>query len=123
MIALALLELNGNAATPPPAFEPSSLLVAPVTPNQWLQDHPIPTVANRNYKQWLQDLDLTSAQRATVERNLVKVEDWWQAQPDAAIDTVQRTAIMMGLPVSLLKGNFNDTNLVKVLTVAVTMCC
>eukprot|EP00435_Cladocopium_sp_Y103_P002415 s4600_g1.t1 len=52
-----------------------------------------------------------------------KVDDWWQSQPDAAIDTVQRTALMMGIPVSLLKGNFNDTNLVKVLTVAVTMSC
>eukprot|EP00435_Cladocopium_sp_Y103_P046680 s1344_g13.t1 len=115
--------LQGNAATPPPAFEPSSLLVAPVNPNQWLQDHPISSLANRNYKQWLNDLDLTPSQRATVERNLVKVDDWWQAQPDAAIDTVQRTAIMMGIPVSLFKGNFNDTNLVKILTVAVTMSC
>eukprot|EP00435_Cladocopium_sp_Y103_P067928 s521_g30.t1 len=64
-----------------------------------------------------------SAQRSTVERNLAKVDDWWQAQPDSAIDTVQRTALMMGLPASILKGNFNDTNLVKVLTVAVTMSC
>eukprot|EP00435_Cladocopium_sp_Y103_P008129 s5754_g2.t1 len=115
--------LQGNAATPPPAFEPSSLLVAPVTTNAWLLDHPITSLAVRTFKQWLNDLDLNPSQRSTVERNLAKVEDWWQAQPDSAIDTVQRTAIMMGLPVSILKGNFNDTNLVKVLTVAVTMSC
>eukprot|EP00435_Cladocopium_sp_Y103_P021930 s730_g5.t1 len=113
----------GNAATPPPAFEPSSLLVAPVTTNALLLDHPISSLAIRTFKQWLNDLDLNPSQRSTVERNLAKVEDWWQAQPDSAIDTVQRTALMMGLPVSILKGNFNDTNLVKVLTVAVTMSC
>eukprot|EP00435_Cladocopium_sp_Y103_P025068 s750_g6.t1 len=115
--------LQGNAATPPPAFEPSSLLVAPVTTNAWLLDHPITSLAVRTFKQWLNDLDLNPSQRSTVERNLAKVEDWWGAQPDSAIDTVQRTALMMGLPVSILKGNFNDTNLVKVLTVAVTMSC
>eukprot|EP00435_Cladocopium_sp_Y103_P035344 s2347_g9.t1 len=115
--------LQGNAATPPPAFEPSSLLVAPVNPNTWLRDHPISSLANRSFKQWLHDLDLNPSQRSTVERNLVKVDDWWQSQPDSAIDTVQRTALMMGIPVSILKGNFNDTNLVKVLTVAVTMSC
>eukprot|EP00435_Cladocopium_sp_Y103_P042322 s2552_g11.t1 len=83
--------LQGNAATPPPAFEP--LLVAPVNPNQWLRDHPISSLANRTFKQWLHDLDLTPSQRSTVERNLVKVDDWWQSQPDSAIDTVQRTAL------------------------------
>eukprot|EP00435_Cladocopium_sp_Y103_P065639 s334_g27.t1 len=114
---------KGNAAAPVPAFEPASLLVTPTTPNDWLKDHPITSLAVRTFKQWLHDLDLSPAQRSTVERNLTKVEDWWQAQPDSAIDTVQRTALMMGLPVSILKGNFNDTNLVKVLTVAVTMSC
>eukprot|EP00435_Cladocopium_sp_Y103_P007242 s2429_g2.t1 len=111
--------LQGNAATPPPAFEPSSLLVAPVTTNAWLLEHPITSLAVRTFKQWLND----PSQRSAVERKLAKVEEWWQAQPDSAIDTVQRTALMMGLPVSILKGNFNDTNLVKVLTVAVTMSC
>eukprot|EP00435_Cladocopium_sp_Y103_P050657 s290_g15.t1 len=113
----------GNAATPPPAFEPASLLVTPLTANAWLKDHPITSLAVRTYNQWLRDLNLTPAQRATVDRNLAKVEEWWNEQLDSAVDTVQRTALMMGLPVSLFKGNFNDSNLVKILTVAVTMSC
>eukprot|EP00435_Cladocopium_sp_Y103_P008216 s3879_g2.t1 len=115
--------LQGNAATPPPAFEPASLLVTPVTTNAWLLEHPITSLAVRTFNQWLRDLNLPPAQRATVDRNLAKVEEWWNAQPDSAVDTIQRTAFMMGLPVSIFKGNFNDTTLVKILTVAVTMSC
>eukprot|EP00435_Cladocopium_sp_Y103_P024226 s4263_g5.t3 len=111
--------LQGNPASPPPAFEPASLLVTPPTANAWLTDHPITSLAVRTCNQWLRDLTLTPAQRATVDRNLGKVEDWWNEQPDSAVDTVQRTALMMGLPMSVFKGNFNDTNLAKVLTVAV----
>eukprot|EP00435_Cladocopium_sp_Y103_P068406 s851_g31.t1 len=114
---------RGNAATPPPAFEPASLLVTPLTANAWLKDNAPTSVAVRSYNQRLRDLNLTPAQRATVERNLAKVREWWNEQPESAVDTIQRTALMMGLPVSILKGNFNDTNLVKVLTVALTMSC
>eukprot|EP00435_Cladocopium_sp_Y103_P041120 s2481_g11.t1 len=115
--------LQGNAAAPTPAFEPASLLVIPTTTNAWLTDHPITSLAVRTFNQWLRDLDLPPAKQATVEKNLAKVEEWWNAQPDSAVDTVQRTALMMGLPVSILKGNFNDKTLVKILTVAITMSC
>eukprot|EP00435_Cladocopium_sp_Y103_P062976 s534_g24.t1 len=73
--------LHGNAATPPPAFEPASLLVTPITTNAWLLDHPITSLAVRTFNQWLRDLDLPPAQHATVEKNLAKVEEWWNAQP------------------------------------------
>eukprot|EP00435_Cladocopium_sp_Y103_P012158 s3094_g3.t1 len=120
--------LQGNAAAPPPAFEPASLyiVVTPLTANAWLiwlPVHPITSLAVRTFCQWLRDLNLPPAQRATVDRNLAKVEEWWNAQSDSAVDTVQRTALMMGLPVSIFKGSFNDTTLVKILTVAVTMSC
>eukprot|EP00435_Cladocopium_sp_Y103_P044398 s2382_g12.t1 len=115
--------LHGNAATPAPEFEPASLLVTPLTANTWLKDNAPTSMAVRPYNQWVKDLNLSPAQRATVERNLAKVEEWWQNQPESAVDTIQRTAPMMGLPMSILKGNFNDTNLVKVLTIALTMNC
>eukprot|EP00435_Cladocopium_sp_Y103_P045929 s2941_g13.t1 len=115
--------LQGNAATPPPEFEPASLLVAPLTQNSWLKDNTPTSVAVRSYNQWYKDLNLTPAQRATVERNLAKVEESWQNQPESAVDTVQRTALVVGIPVSILKGNFNETSLVKVLTIALTMSC
>eukprot|EP00435_Cladocopium_sp_Y103_P072184 s357_g39.t1 len=115
--------LHGNAAAPPPEFEPASLHVAPITSNSWLAANAPTSVAPRTYNQWFKDLNLTPAQRSTLERNLSKAEEWWHNQPDSAVDTVQRTAIMMGLPLSILKGNFNDGNLIRILTIAITMSC
>eukprot|EP00435_Cladocopium_sp_Y103_P038150 s1430_g10.t1 len=74
--------LQGNAATPPPEFEPASLLVTPLTANAWLKDNAPTSVAVRTYNQWLRDLNLTPAQRATVERNLAKVEERWNNPPE-----------------------------------------
>eukprot|EP00435_Cladocopium_sp_Y103_P034022 s3479_g8.t1 len=113
--------LQANPAAPPPDFEPANLLVAPLSPNTWLATNTPTSVAPRTYNQWFKDLGLSSAQKATVERNITNAEEWWQNQPGSAVDTVQRTAIMMGLPLSILKGNCNDVNLIRVLTIAVTM--
>jgi len=37
------------------------------------------------------------------------------------VETIQKVAVMMGIPVCQLQKNFNATNLIKALTVAITM--
>ena len=52
-----------------------------------------------------------------------KTETWWSQQPAGAVDTVQKVAIMMGIPFSLMQKNLDVNSLAKVLTVAITMTC
>ena len=61
--------------------------------------------------------------RNTIQVNLEKTETWWSQQPAGAVDTIQKVAIMMGIPLSLLQKSFDVNNLIKVLTVAITMTC
>ena len=49
--------------------------------------------------------------------SLEKAETWWSQQPAGAVDTVQKVAIMMGIPLSLRQKNFDSGNLIKVLTI------
>ena len=48
-------------------------------------------------------------------------ESWWQSQPANAVDTIQLVAIMSGIPLSLLQKNFDADQLLRVLTVAISM--
>ena len=59
---------------------------------------------------WLNKLNLPQAQKNTAQSNRNKAEAWWQNQPSAAVDTIQRVAIMSGVPISLLQKNFDLIN-------------
>ena len=52
--------------------------------------------------------------------NIAKTEEWWENQPSEAIDTVTRVAVMMGIPVTLLK-NYDVLNLLKTMTAAISL--
>ena len=41
--------------------------------------------------------------------------------PAEALATVQKVAVMMGIPITMLNKNFNATNLIKILTAAISM--
>ena len=42
-------------------------------------------------------------------------------QPSEAIDTVERVAVMMGIPVCLLGKNYDALNLLRVMTAAISL--
>ena len=50
-----------------------------------------------------------------------KTETWWAKHPAEALETVQKVAVMMGIPITMLNKNFNATNLIKSLTAAISM--
>ena len=50
-----------------------------------------------------------------------KNKEWWANQPSEAIDTVERVAVMMGIPVSLLGENYDALNLLRVMTAATSL--
>ena len=95
--------LQGAAAPPaPPAFDPASLLTIPGQSNSWLTNNLPKGFANRTYSNWVTQLGLSQAQKNTIQVNLEKTETWWSQQPAGAVDTIQKVAIMMGIPLSRL---------------------
>ena len=50
-----------------------------------------------------------------------KADAWWKDQQPGAVDTVQKVAIMTGIPLNLLQKNFDATQLIRVLTIAISM--
>jgi hypothetical protein len=52
--------------------------------------------------------------------NIAKTEEWWSHQPSEAVDTVERVAVMMGIPVSLLGKNYDVLNLLRAMTAALS---
>ena len=113
--------LQGNTApSAPTAFEPQCLLTIPGSPNPWLASHLPTTLRSGTVTQWLNKLKLPQAQLNTIQTNWAKAE-WWQTQPASAVDTIQRVAIMSGVPISLLQKNFDADQLLRVLTIAISM--
>ena len=104
----------------PTAFDPAQLLVSPGSNNQWLENNMIDTLSDSKYKSWFKNLKLDNATRQTIERNIVAVDNWWQSQPDEAEATIHRVAVCSGIPPAKIKSGQNE-NLLKVLTVALTM--
>ena len=68
-----------------------------------------------------QQTQSTSSAEDTVQVNLEKAETWWSQQPASAVDTIQKVAIMMGIPLNLLQKNFDANQLIRVLTLAIPM--
>ena len=110
-----------SAPPAPPSFDPSSLLVGTTTVNPWIAQNQPPSLAVRLFNKWLKDLPLSDAKRKVLTDNLKKTEDWWAKQPAEAIDTVERVAVMMGLPVSLMGKNYDVPNLLRAMTAGITL--
>ena len=104
-IQRALLN-NSTDPTPPPSFDPSCLLVGPATVNPWLTEHMPPTLAVRAFNKGPKDLPISEPKRKVLTENITKTETWWSRQPAEALETVERVAVMMGIPVSLLGKNY-----------------
>ena len=104
----------------PAAFEPAQLLATPGSTNQWLENNMIDSLSDAKYKSWFRNLKLDNPTRQTIERNIVAVDNWWQNQPEEAEATIHRVAVCSGIPPAKIKSGQNE-NLLKVLTVALTM--
>jgi hypothetical protein len=50
-----------------------------------------------------------------------QMEKWWARQPAEALETVERVAVMMGIPVNLLGKNYENLNLLRAMTAAISM--
>ena len=111
---------GANAPPAPPAFEPQYLLTIPGN-NSWLTTHLPGSLTQRTATAWINKLNLPPAQKATVQTSPEKAETWWSQQPASAVDTIQKVAIMMGIPFNLLQKNFDATQLIRVLTLAISM--
>ena len=121
-IQAALMRNSQSPAPPaPPGFDPSSLLVGTTTLNPWLAQHMPTTLAVRAFNKWLKDLPLSDPKRKVLMDNISKTEEWWANQPSEAIETVERVAVMMGVPVSLLGKNYDALNLLRVMTAAISL--
>ena len=121
-IQAALMRNSQNPAPPaPPGFDPSSLLVGTTTLNPWLAQHMPSTLAVRAFNKWLKDLPLSEPKRKVLADNITKTEEWWAHQPSDAIGTVERVAVMMGIPVSLLGKTYHALNLLRVMTAAISL--
>ena len=108
------------------AFEPQCLLTIPGNTLSWLTTHLPSSLTQRTVTAWINKLNLSlpPAQKNTVQTNLDKAEMWWSQQPASAVDTIQKVAIMMGIPgipLNLLQKNFDATQLIRVLTPAISM--
>ena len=93
----------------------------PPTTNPWLVDNMPSTLAVRSFGKWLKFLPISEAQRAMLTTNIAKTEAWWGRQPAEALETVQRVAVMMGIPVSLMSQNYDVTNFLRAMTAAISM--
>ena len=79
------------------------------------------TLSVRAFNKWLKDLPLSDLKRKVLMDNISKTEEWWGNQPSETIDTVERVAVMMGIPVSLLGKNYDALNLLRVMTAAISL--
>ena len=103
------------------SFDPSSLLISPGSVNTWLVDNQPSSLTETQYKKWLKDLKLPQHKQDTLEKQLEKVNEWWQNQPDDASKTIQRASVAMGIDPCKHKGATTDDIVLKVMTVALLM--
>ena len=75
----------------------------------------------RAFNKWLKDLPLSEPKRKVLMDNITKTDERWANQPSEAIETVERVAVMMGIPVSLLGKNYDALNLLRVMTAAISL--
>ena len=66
-------------------------------------------------------IPLSEPKRKVLTDNITKTEEWWAHQPSDAIETAERVAVMMGIPVRLLGKNYDALNLLRVMTAAISL--
>lgn len=113
--------MGSGAPSPPPLFDPACLLTIPQLSSTWLTDNVPAGLADRTRAQWLKELPISEVQRNVLTSSIAKADTWWSNQPAEADETIQKIVVMMGIPVNLLQKTFNASNLIKVLTVAISM--
>ena len=110
-IHAALLRNSQSPAPPaPPGFDPSSLLVTSTTVNPWIVQNKPTSLAVRAFNKWLKELNLSEPKRKVLYDNFAKMEEWWEKQPAEALDTIERVAATMGIPVNLMGKNYEALN-------------
>ena len=103
-----------------PAFDPSSLLVAPGAPSHLLTYNPPESLSEANYKKWFKGLQLTPVQLETLNKNFEKTMAWWKEQPEDAIKQIHRVIVAMGIEVTKIKpGTVHDV-ILKIMVIATT---
>ena len=80
-----------------------------------------PTLAVRAFNKWLKDLPISEPKRKFLTDNITKTENWWSRRPAEALETVERVAVMMGIPVSLLCKNYEVLHLLRAMTAAISL--
>jgi len=78
-------------------------------------------LAVRASGKWLKELPLSDPKRKVLTDNIAKTETWWPNQPSEAIETVERVAVMMGIPASLLGKNYDALNLLRAMAAAISL--
>ena len=75
----------------------------------------------RAFTKWLRELPTSEAKRTVFNTNIAKTETWWASRPAEALETAERVAVMMGIPVSLLGKNYEVLNLLRAMTAAISL--
>ena len=88
--------------------------------NPWLAQNMPPSLAVRAFNKWLKELNLSDSKRKVLTDNIAKTEEWWANQPAEALDTVERVAVMMGIPVNLMGKNYDALNLLRAMTAGIS---
>ena len=121
-IHAALLRSSQSPAPPaPPSFDPSSLLVASTTVNPWIAQNKPTSLAVRAFNKWLKELPISEPKRKVLNDNFAKMEEWWAKQPAEALDTIERVAATMGIPVNLMGKNYEALNLLRTMTAGISL--
>ena len=69
----------------------------------------------------MKDLNLSEPKRKVLYDNFAKMEEWWAKQPADAVDTIERVAATMGIPVSLMGKNYEALNLLRTMTAGISL--
>ena len=80
-----------------------------------------PTLAVRAFNKWPKDLPISEPKRKVLPERITKTETWWSRQPAEALEAVERVAVMMGIPVSLLGKNCEVLHLLRAMTAAISL--
>ena len=80
-----------------------------------------PSLAVRAFNKWLKELNLSEPKKKVLHDNFAKTEEWWEKQPAEALDTIERVAAMMGIPVNLMGKNYEALNLLRAMTAGISL--
>ena len=67
-----------------------------------------------------QDAQFDSAQSETLAKNIEKTMKWWKTQPEAALRTVHRVFVALGIEATKIKPGTVHEVALKIMTAALT---